>query len=258
MALQSISTAQKKLATQLDMAKYRRRLGLFKAEGSKCVLDTINYFRCTLLAATESWLESHSRNLPAVPMPVVTAKKEDMAKMSHMSTAPEVIAIYEIPDDEFDATRIGDGLTIALDGVQDPGNLGTIIRLADWFGIEQILCSENTVDIYNPKAVMATMGAISRVKLHYCNLSEMLSALNDSIPIMGTFLKGENIFHDKLPNDGVVVFGNEGNGISEDLKTIINRKITIPSYPPGRVTSESLNVAMAAAIILSQLRQKIM
>ena len=142
--------------------------------------------------------------------------------------------------------------------MQDPGNLGTIIRIADWFGIEDVFCSNDTVDVYNPKTVQATMGALARVKVHYVNLPEILNeaAYND-IPIYGTFLDGENMYEGaQLSQNGIIVMGNEGNGICCEVEKIVNRKLFIPNYPVGRPTSESLNVAIATAIICAEFRRK--
>ena len=144
---------------------------------------------------------------------------------------------------------------LALDDVQDPGNLGTIIRLADWFGIEHIFCSPNTVDVYNPKTVQATMGGIARVKLHYISLPELIASLED-IPVYGTFLDGENMYTQPLSAYGLIVMGNEGNGIGDEVKRLINRKLYIPNYPAERETSESLNVAIATAVVCAEFRRQ--
>ncbi|WP_349939365.1 RNA methyltransferase, partial [Bacteroides cellulosilyticus] len=144
---------------------------------------------------------------------------------------------------------------LALDDVQDPGNLGTIIRLADWFGIEHIFCSPNTVDVYNPKTVQATMGGIARVKLHYTSLPDLIQSLKD-IPVYGTFLDGENMYTQKLSSNGLIVMGNEGNGIGKEVEQLINRKLYIPNYPAERETSESLNVAIATAVVCAEFRRQ--
>ena len=138
-----------------------------------------------------------------------------MAEMSNLASRPEVIAVYQIPESSVDLTNLRGSLTIALDTIQDPGNLGTIVRIADWFGVKEILCSRETVDVYNPKAVMSTMGAIARVNVHYVDLAATLRELSETIPVYGTFLNGENLFNARLSEKAVVVFGNEGNGICE-------------------------------------------
>ena len=148
-------------------------------------------------------------------------------------------------------------LTLALDSVQDPGNLGTIIRIADWFGIETIICSHETADVYNPKVVQATMGSIARVKVIYTDLQNTLKHLSESLPIYGTFLNGDNIYKSNLSNDGVIVMGNEGRGISKEVAKVITNRILIPNYPEGRKCADSLNVAIATAITCAEFRKRV-
>ena len=148
-------------------------------------------------------------------------------------------------------------LMLALDGVQDPGNLGTICRIADWFGIENIICSQDTADIFNPKAIQATMGAISRVHVHYTDLQKYLRNASDAdIPVYGTFLDGDNIYEHRLSPHGIIVMGNEGKGISAGIAQNISRRLLIPNYPPERITTESLNVAVATAITCAEFRRR--
>ena len=146
-------------------------------------------------------------------------------------------------------------LVLALDGVQDPGNLGTIIRIADWFGIENIICSDNTADVYSPKVVQATRGSIARVKIHYTDLYNYIKELKIDIPVYGTLLNGENIYKQTLSHNGLVIMGNEGNGISPEIAKMINHKLFIPNYPAGHPTADSLNVAIATAITCSEFRR---
>ncbi|WP_424036808.1 RNA methyltransferase, partial [Prevotella histicola] len=147
-------------------------------------------------------------------------------------------------------------LVLALDGVQDPGNLGTIIRIADWFGIEDILCSHDTVDCWNPKVVQATMGSIARIKLHYTDLIKMVDDLPSDYPVYATLLDGNNIYDQPLSHYGMIIMGNEGNGISPELRKRINRKLFIPNYPQERETAESLNVAIATSIVCAEFRRR--
>lgn len=165
---------------------------------------------------------------------------------------------FDQPHYKFDADVANNSLCLALDDVQDPGNLGTIVRIADWFGIEHIFCSNGTADIYNPKTVQATMGAIARVKLHYCNLSDFIGKASEkNIPIFGTFLNGENIYTQPLPKNGIIIMGNEGNGISEQIAQKVSHRLLIPNYPQGCETSESLNVAVATAIVCAEFRRRV-
>ena len=183
------------------------------------------------------------------------ASRLQLDRMSNLTTASDVIAVYEMPDVRLDEVDLRSGLTIVLDGVQDPGNLGTIMRIADWFGIYNIVCSEGTVDVYNPKVVQATMGAISRVRVFYTSLHDLFERYAD-LPVFGTFLEGENIYGADLSETGFIVMGNEGTGISPEVKQFATRKLLIPSWPGDVPTSESLNVGMATAIVVSEFRRR--
>ena len=187
---------------------------------------------------------------------IVLANNQQMAKMSQFSTPSDVIAVYEMPEKEIDEKEVRDGLNIVLDNVQDPGNLGTIIRLADWYGIKNIFASIGTVDVYNHKVVQATMGAISRVKVHYCDVPNLLEEYND-LPVWGTFLDGDNIYQSELDNKGFVVFGNEGQGIGQKVSKLVNKRLLIPSWNSGE-TSESLNVGVATAVVISEFRRSVL
>ena len=250
--MELLSTSLRKSIAALAKAKNRRETGLFVAEGTKCVLDTIDAFTLRHLVATSEWIGEHAG--PDLSSRIVVAKKADMERMSSLSTAPKVIAVYEIPE-ESPLEAKTDALAVALDCIQDPGNLGTIVRAADWFGIDTIYASADTADIYSAKAVQATMGAISRVRVHYCNLAGFLDSVKSHIPVYGTFLDGENIYTAPgIDGGGILVLGNEGRGISPDVAAACTRRLTIPSYPAGRPTSESLNVGVAAAVAISALR----
>lgn len=248
----------RKLVSSLSETKHRKRSGLFKAEGTKCVLDTAEAFDSKYIFATGKWIDEYGTQLPILSRStLVKCSSKDLERMSGLTTPPQVIAVYHIPEFNLCPDNITQGLTLALDSIQDPGNLGTIIRTADWFGIRDILCSNTTADVYNPKVVQATMGAISRVRLHYCDLKSVISAIADSVPIYGTFLDGENIYSSALDCKGIIVMGNEGNGVSDDVAQLIDKRLYIPSYPYGVATSESLNVGIATAITLSEFRRRI-
>lgn len=241
----------RKIFASLSTTKGRREHSMFMAQGTKCVLDTINYFDVACLMATDKWIEEHSSI--AEFFDVTMVKHSDIERVTTLSTPPQVIAIYRIPAQETPA--INNSLSIALDGIQDPGNLGTIIRVADWMGITQIIASPDTVDVWNPKVVQATMGAISRVNVYYAHLPGFLKD-HDDIPLYGTFLNGENVYKAQLTSNGIIVMGNEGKGISEEVAASVKRRLLIPSYPQGRSTSESLNVAVATAIVVSEFRRR--
>ncbi|HEY5590199.1 MAG TPA: RNA methyltransferase, partial [Paludibacter sp.] len=148
-------------------------------------------------------------------------------------------------------------LSLALDDVQDPGNLGTILRIADWFGISDVFCSEYTADAYSPKTVQATMGALARVKIHSVNLAEFLQNCSDILPIYGTLMNGENIYNKTLTQQGIIVMGNEGNGISATIEKFVSERLLIPNFPAGQVTSESLNVGVATALVCGEFRRRV-
>ena len=248
-----LSKALQKRIASLENKKQRRESGLFVAEGSKTVLDLIAAgIVPEKVIATVNWLAENRLN---AGIEVIEVELEEMKRISFQQTPQGVMGIFRQPQHDTDTTIPQRELCLALDNVQDPGNLGTIIRIADWFGIENIFCSTGTADIYNPKTIQATMGAIGRVKVHYVDLPEMLALLKGKAPIYGTFLDGEVVYTKKLEKHGVIVMGNEGNGIGDECSRHITEKLLIPSYPKGRATSESLNVSVATAIICNEFRR---
>ena len=237
----------------LELKKNRKEEHAFVAEGHKLVGDLLGHFPCKLLVATRAWLE---RNPGMKADEIIEVTQEELTRASLQKAPQEVLAVFEQPTYEMDASVVSQNLCLALDDVQDPGNLGTIIRLADWFGIEHIFCSQGTVDVYNPKTIQATMGALARVKLHYCHLPSFIASLKDT-PVYGTFLDGENMYGKNLSEHGLIVMGNEGNGISDEVGRLVNERLYIPNYPPQRETSESLNVAIATSVICAEFRRRI-
>jgi TrmH family RNA methyltransferase len=238
----------------LGQKKYRTETHLFLAEGNKLVTDLLSCFDCELLVATPAWLteNSHVHAGEQIQVP-----QEDIDKASLLKNPQQVIGVFRQATCILDPHQLTGKLSLALDGIQDPGNLGTIIRLADWFGIENIICSPNTVDIYNPKTIQASMGAIGRVQVHYTPLPGFVRTLaaDNHFPIYGAFLDGENIYRQSLSGRGLIIMGNEGNGISPDIRRLVSEKLYIPNYPEHRKSSESLNVALATAIICSEFRK---
>ncbi len=246
-----------KLIRSLDLKKNRQATGLFIAEGTKLVVDLlqseveISEVYCTDAVFPELTSYKHDFKIELVT-------KEELARISFLKSKPEIVAIFRIPDRVIDWNEIQNELTLVLDTIQDPGNLGTIVRLADWFGIRNIICSEETADLYNPKVIQSTMGAFARVKVHYVALPPFLiQAKQFNIPVYGTFLDGKNLYTCNLTTNGLIIMGNEGNGISDELADHISVKINIPSYPPGVITSESLNVAVATTVVCSEFRRRI-
>jgi TrmH family RNA methyltransferase len=240
-----VSKNQIKLITSLQQKKYRKQEQLFFAEGVKVVQELLNSnFELQDLFTTK-------QDFLTVPKNKVHAISEaELKKISALTTPNTCLAVFKIPKAK---EMVEKGLIVALDDVRDPGNLGTIIRLCDWFGIETLFCSEESVDIYNPKVVQATMGSISRVNVVYGNLETFLS--QTKLPIFGTFMDGKNIYQEELPKEGIIIMGNEANGISTSVEKLVSDRIAIPRFGNLQVT-ESLNVATATAIILSEFKRK--
>lgn len=251
-----LSKAKIKLIQSLEQKKKRREERLFVAEGPKVVGDLMPYFPCRLIVAEPTWLEAH----PEVSATeIIEATSDELRKASFLKTPQEVLALFELPDYAIPHDVASQELCLALDDVQDPGNLGTIIRVADWFGIRHIFCSIGTTDAFSPKTVQATMGAIARVQIHYVNLYNFLHDARQqspSTPLYGTFLEGKNIYQESLTPHGVIIMGNEGNGIGQQVEELVSHKLFIPNYPEGSATSESLNVAIATAITCAEFRRR--
>lgn len=256
-----ISKAKIKTYASLGLRKHRVSQGLFMAEGVKCVLETLPFFALEALVATPTLLQERGVPAGVDPRRVYTASPQGMEQLSSLATAPQMIAVYRMPEPAVpDPADINGELLLALDGVQDPGNLGTIMRAADWFGIRHIIASPQTVDIFNPKAVQATMGAIGRVRICYTDLPEYLERYRaeTGLPVYGTLLDGKSIYQARLTPKGIIVMGNEGRGLTPQVRELVCSPLLIPSYPPEAATVESLNVAMATAITLSEFRRRLM
>lgn len=255
-----ISKNRLKYVRSLEMKKYRKAEGVFVAEGHKLVGDLLDVFECRYLAATSDWLSANAawverQRKRGVEVDEVT--DEELKRASFQETPQQVLAVFKQRTYEVDVNEVArKQLCLVLDDVQNPGNLGTIVRLADWFGIEHIFCSKGCADIYNPKTVQATMGGIARVQVHEADLPELLSRLDKDIPVYGTFLDGENMYGKELENRGLIVMGNEGKGVSREVEAFVTERLYIPNYPEGRETSESLNVAIATAIVCAEFRRR--
>lgn len=250
-----VTKAYRKMVASLATPKGRREHGLFVAEGTKCVIDTLTTFKPEVILATGAWLNRHCNHL-APSFDVIEVKRSDLIEMSSLSTPPDVIALYPIPRHEAIDPTPGE-LYLALDRVQDPGNLGTIIRICSWMGISRIYCSPDTVDVYNPKVVQSTMGALSTVKVEYRDLPLLLSeSARKGIGIYGTFLDGQNIYSTQLSSGGIIVMGNEGRGISHETEQTITHRLYIPPYPADATHVESLNVSVATAITVAEFRRQ--
>ena len=254
-----ISRNKIKTIKSLEYKKYRLASGLFLAEGKKLVSALLNSeIRIETLIATPQNLASF-QPIHTEINEITEASEEEIRQASLLKNPQGCLALCRIPAYRLPVDEAPDNLILCLDKIQDPGNLGTMVRIADWFNLADIVCSSDTADVYNPKVIQATMGSISRVRVHYTGLYDFLQSSNErKIQIFGTLLDGENIYSTSLPAHGMIVLGNEGNGISNDLLPYINRKITIPDFSMGRKTAESLNVSVAAAIVISEFRRRIL
>ena len=240
----SISKNQLKLITSLSQKKYRQKHNLFIAEGVKVLNELLNSpFEIETLFCTDDFETTISEKK------VVRISETELKKVSTLKSPNKALGIFKIPKEK--AVQ-NSGLTIALDAINDPGNLGTIIRLCDWFGITQLVCSKDTVDCYNQKVVQASMGSLTRVSIHYTDLENYITKSN-----LDTFIAdmdGENVYKTKLPKEGILIMGNEANGVSEEIKSLLQYKISIPRFGETQET-ESLNVATATAILLSEFKR---
>lgn len=252
-----LTNEMRKRVRALAQPKGRDEQNAFVAEGSKCVRDLLGYFDCRLLLCTPAWAEENA-GCQAKAREYAVCRSADLERVSNLKSTPPVIAVFEKRDTVPDINALRGNITLALDTVQDPGNLGTIIRVADWMGVHDIICSIDTVDAYNPKVVQATMGSLSRVRIHYTDLAHELKHLKDNgFAIWGTVLDKEaaSVYAAVPGKDTVLVMGNEGKGISRSICGLLDKKIFIPPYPADSVTAESLNVAVATAITLAEMRR---
>jgi len=244
-----------KVVRSLWSKKGRDDEGLWVAEGTKCVRDTWHAFQCRWLIATRAWYDQCG--VAEYYDKIVFATKSQMGRISQFNTASDVIAVYEHPHRVVNRERVASSLSIVLDNVQDPGNLGTIVRLADWYGIGNVFASKATVDVFNHKVVQATMGAIARVPVHYCDLEQLFDEFPD-LPVYGTVLDGDNIYQAELGQHGFIVMGNEGQGITPKVRERLTHRLLIPAAPHPGKASESLNVGVATAITISEFMRKVL
>jgi len=262
--MEHVSKAQIKLVRSLQQKKFRDELGLFVAEGEKCIEELRKAFELVYrIQSTEHSTQSDS----------LEASPKEIEQMSGLRTPQGVIGVFKKSTEH--RIQRTDRLCLALDGIQDPGNLGTIIRTCNWFGVHDIFCSKDTTDCYNPKVVQATMGALARVQVHYVDLAAWIKEQGSKTPIFGTLLEGKNMYEvlrsereNGLKKVGVIVMGNEGNGISQAVRSLVTHAIRIPSYSQNGLSSptetnveaseviESLNVSIATAIVLAEFRRE--
>lgn len=250
-----ISKINIKLIKSLSDIKNRRKTGLFITEGEKIVEELLrSELSVKQIFATTEWLDKNKAHKSIC----TEVTRSELERLSQQKTPNQVIAIAGLPEFQYDIQEFKDQLCLVLDNIQDPGNLGTIIRVCNWYGVRHVICSPETVDAFNPKVVQASMGAIFRTKIYYTDLVEFLGKYKKTLsyPITGAFIEGESIYKTELKPVGLIVLGNESKGISTNISAIVDKKITIPPYPSGEKNMESLNVAVAGAIIMNEYRRR--
>ncbi len=246
-----ISKAQIKFINSLKTKKYRQKYHLFLSEGKKLAKELLNGpIEKDSIFATQNWVKSNAMDAQRYDDILNEVSEPELKKISSLSTPNEILVVAKIPQDSPDPSEINTSLSLALDNIQDPGNMGTIIRIADWFNIPYIFCSKDCVDMYNPKVVQATMGSIGRVKVYYRELSKLFIEYS-SLPVYGATIHSTSIYDCDRSGEGFILMGSESLGINEQLNEFISTQISIPKYG----AAESLNVAMAAAIICAEFRK---
>jgi TrmH family RNA methyltransferase len=252
-----LSNTKIKFIKSLELKKYRKQQACYVVEGEKMVLELLQSKHPLLeLYITDAFMQKHHALVPSQPVPEMVDEKT-LKKASHLQTATQAMALVAIQDAPTSFPKANE-LVLALDHIQDPGNLGTIIRSALWFGVKTIYCSNNTVDVYNPKVVQATMGALFRVNVVYTDLERLIEeAKKQQLPLIGTRLDGANLYQQKLPKGGIILMGNESKGLSENLSQHLDYSLLIPSFPAENRQMESLNVSVATALVLAEFRRRI-
>lgn len=247
----------------LHQKKNRFAQGLFLAEGDKLVREYLQSdFEVEEVYAQADWLKEHGKMI-GVGIESYGATSKDLERLSTLVTAPDVIAVVKVPEVRIDMSEYFSGITLMLDGIRDPGNMGTIIRTADWFGVHRIVASDDCAEHWNPKVVQASMGSLTRVKIVNHELTEFFTEMNafarannlDVLPVYGTFIDGKNIFAEEITTSGFIVIGNEANGIRETTEKFVDHRVSVPSFSEGVTKPESLNAAVATALVLAEFRR---
>jgi TrmH family RNA methyltransferase len=250
-----LSKNQIKYIHSLRLGKFRDSNRIFIAEGIKLIDDLVNsHFNIRVIYGTPAWTDSHQRLIARQEFVIQEVTEDELKKISSLVTPNEVLALVGYPETGIPAPETLGNIVLLLDRIQDPGNLGTIIRTADWFGIKHIFCSEGTADLFNPKVVQATMGSICRVSVHYTDLKKQITSLGDQWKIYGTVSDGESIYDIEPEFPAAILIGNESRGISEEYFPLMNYRVGIPSESKG---AESLNASVAAGIFCSEFNRKL-
>ena len=245
-----------KIVQNLEKKKFLEKYNLFKVEGEKLVNELlVSELKIHTIIAFPQWAEVNRERLKGLDVQEVDER--EMGQVSNFQSLPEVVALAKIPTYECDEDSVCNSLSLVLNGIQDPGNMGTILRLADWFGIRTIFCDQDCAGIYNPKSVQASMGAIFRIKVFYTDLTSLIKKYkSETFHCYGTFLAGKNIYQTPLDSKGFIVMGNEGKGISPEIEELLDLRLTIPSFAGNPNSTESLNVGVAAGIMLSEFKRR--
>ena len=257
-----ISTTRLKLLRSLQHKKYRDQHGLFLVEGEKMVGELLRQiypprFKVKDIYATPDWIGRNQKEIPATDIKVVKATRAEIQKIISLVSPQPVLALVAKPDSTLDFKELLHTPVLAFESIRDPGNLGTIIRTADWFGMKHIICTPDSTDVFNPKVVQSTMGAIVRVRVHYQDLNAVLaSPPMEEKAVYGTFLDGDNIYEASLSDAPLILFGNESHGLSNTYDAHIHRRLSIPSFSRSGKGSESLNVASSVAVVCSEIRRR--
>lgn len=233
----------------LNIGKYRNIHNSFLAETPKLIEEFLrSEFKIEKIICTQDWYDQYV-NIIDSNIEILTVKEAELKKVSKLSTPNKVIAEIKKPKQKIILEEINDRLVLMLDDIRDPGNLGTIIRLADWYGMDNIYCSKETVDVYNPKVIQSTMGSVCRVKVHYSDLQELIPGIKEKYTVYASTMDGNNIYQEELPERSAIIIGNEANGVSEEILSLADKKIAIPTFRKG---AESLNASIAAGILVSE------
>ncbi|WP_163322045.1 RNA methyltransferase [Draconibacterium mangrovi] len=251
-----IGKSTTKLINSLALKKYRTKENCFLIEGDKMVKEALDSdMKIKLLIVTDQFLNRFPITQNDA-VRIIETDANELKKVSLLQHPQNSLAVCEIPEKPDFPDSLPDGLSVYLDGVQDPGNMGTIVRICDWYGIQHLFCSPDSVDLYNPKVIQASMGSFSRIKLHECDFEELANLAHKSeAPLFGAFMNGDNIYQKQLPKQAVLVMGNEGNGIRPAVEKRITNKLSIPNFSENEIKAESLNVSVATAILCSEFKR---
>ncbi len=244
------SKQQQKYVHSLQIKKYRQEHQRFLVEGTKSVVELLDAdFEIELLLGTEKFFKENEEKIKKISVEQIS--QSELEKTGSLQSNDAALAVVKMRENKFFSAEENE-FVLVLDDIRDPGNLGTILRIADWYGIKKVICSENTVDFYNPKVISASMGSFTRIKTYYSEIPLFFEKINQKIEIIGTFLNSENVHHFEFPSSGYIVLGNESNGISAEVEQFITKKITIPRFGHA----ESLNVGIATAVVLDNLMRR--